>query len=262
MSVPDSRSFSTCTNARSRYIGKRVTKRIRKLVGMDRDSVELTDLWQQYKYNNDLTAREQIIEQYLPLVQYIAGRIAIHLPDNVEFHDLISYGVFGLIDAIDKYDPHRDIKFETYASVRIRGGIIDGLRSTDWIPRSVRSKAKEIDQAIIKLEHDLGRTPTDREVAEELEMSLDKYYETLDQVRNISLLSLDDNLSSDADSDSITLLDTINDPEAVVDQELVDRETLQELAAAIDELDEKQRLVVLYYHEGLTLRNRAHHGCI
>ncbi|HPZ29845.1 MAG TPA: FliA/WhiG family RNA polymerase sigma factor [Limnochordia bacterium] len=226
---------------------------------MDRDSVELTDLWQQYKYNNDLTAREQIIEQYLPLVQYVAGRIAIHLPDNVEFHDLISYGVFGLIDAIDKYDPHRDIKFETYASVRIRGGIIDGLRSTDWIPRSVRSKAKEIDQAIIKLEHDLGRTPTDREVAVELEMSLDKYYETLDQVRNISLLSLDDNLSSDADSDSITLLDTINDPEAVVDQELVDRETLQELAAAIDELDEKQRLVVsLYYHEGLTLREIGH----
>ena len=193
------------------------------------------------------------------MVQYVAGRIAIHLPDNVEFHDLISYGVFGLIDAIDKYDPHRDIKFETYASVRIRGGIIDGLRSTDWIPRSVRSKAKEIDQAIIKLEHDLGRTPTDREVAEELEMSLDKYYETLDQVRNISLLSLDDNLSSDADSDSITLLDTINDPEAVVDQELVDRETLQELAAAIDELDEKQRLVVsLYYHEGLTLREIGH----
>ena len=226
---------------------------------MDRDSVELTDLWQQYKYNNDLTAREHIIEQYLPLVQYIAGRIAIHLPDNVEFHDLISYGVFGLIDAIDKYDPHRDIKFETYASVRILGGIIDGLRSTDWIPRSVRSKAKEIDQAIIKLEHDLGRTPTDREVAVELEMSLDKYYETLDQVRNISLLSLDDNLSSDADSDSITLLDTINDPEAVVDQELVDRETLQELAAAIDELDEKQRLVVsLYYHEGLTLREIGH----
>lgn len=226
---------------------------------MDRDSVELTDLWQQYKYNNDLTAREQIIEQYLPLVQYVAGRIAIHLPDNVEFHDLISYGVFGLIDAVDKYDPHRDIKFETYASVRIRGGIIDGLRSTDWIPRSVRSKAKEIDQAIIKLEHDLGRTPTDREVAVELEMSLDKYYETLDQVRNISLLSLDDNLSSDADSDSITLLDTINDPEAVVDQELVDRETLQELAAAIDELDEKQRLVVsLYYHEGLTLREIGH----
>lgn len=105
----------------------------------------------------------------------------------------------------------------------------------------------------------MGRTPTDREVAEELEMSLDKYYETLDQVRNISLLSLDDNLSSDADSDSITLLDTINDPEAVVDQELVDRETLQELAAAIDELDEKQRLVVsLYYHEGLTLREIGH----
>lgn len=226
---------------------------------MDRESVELTDLWQQYKFNNDLSAREQIIEEYLPLVQYIAGRIAIHLPDNVEFHDLISYGVFGLIDAIEKYDLNRDIKFETYASVRIRGGIIDGLRSTDWIPRSVRNKAKRIDQAIMKLEHELGRTPTERDVASALQMPLEKYYETLDQVRNISLLSLDDHLTGDSDADSITLLDTINDPEAVIDQELIDQETLQELAAAVDELEEKQRLVVsLYYHEGLTLKEIGH----
>ncbi|NLM68525.1 MAG: FliA/WhiG family RNA polymerase sigma factor [Firmicutes bacterium] len=226
---------------------------------MNRETVDLTDLWQQYKLNNDLAAREKLIEQYIPLVQYIAGRIAIHLPDNVEFNDLISYGIFGLMDAVDKFDLERDIKFETYASVRIRGGIMDGLRATDWIPRSVRTKAKQIDQTIMKLEHQFGRTPTDQEIAAALDMTLDKYHETVDQVRSIALLSLDDQITSDPDSESITLLDTLDDPTAAVDQELVDQETLQELAAAVDQLDERERLVVsLYYHEGLTLKEIGH----
>ena len=226
---------------------------------MNRETVDLTDLWQQYKLNNDLAAREKLIEQYIPLVQYIAGRIAIHLPDNVEFNDLISYGIFGLMDAVDKFDLERDIKFETYASVRIRGGIMDGLRATDWIPRSVRTKAKQIDQTIMKLEHQFGRTPTDQEIAAALDMTLDKYHETVDQVRSIALLSLDDQITSDSYSESITLLDTLDDPTAAVDQELVDQETLQELAAAVDQLDERERLVVsLYYHEGLTLKEIGH----
>lgn len=226
---------------------------------MNRETVDLAELWQQYKLNNDLTAREKIIEEYIPLVQYIAGRIAIHLPDSVDYHDLISYGVFGLMDAVDKFDLERDIKFETYASLRIRGGIMDGLRSTDWIPRSVRSKAKQVDQAIMNLEHQLGRRPSDQEVAAALEMPLDKYYETVDQVRSIALLSLDDQISSDPDSDSLTLMDTLDDPAAAVDQELVDQEILQELAAAVDQLEERERLVVsLYYHEGLTLKEIGH----
>src|SRR5690554_7846938 len=135
---------------------------------MDKKQLDINALWQQYKYYDNLQAREQIIEEYIPLVQYIAGRIAIHLPDNVEFQDLLSYGIFGLMDAIDKFDLKRDIKFETYASLRIRGGIIDGLRSTDWIPRSLRTKAKQIDATINQLENLLKRTPKDKEVAEAL----------------------------------------------------------------------------------------------
>jgi len=226
---------------------------------MPKEKIDLSDLWQQYKVNHDLQAREQLIERYIPLVQYIAGRIAIHLPDNVDYQDLISYGVFGLMDAIDKYDPKRDIKFETYASVRIRGGIMDGLRSTDWIPRTVRSKAKQIDQTIVQLEHTLGRTPTDEEVASTLNMPLDKYLETLDQMRNISLLSLDEAINSEQDADPIKLLDTVYDPEATIEKEIIDQETLHELARAIDQLAEKERLVIsLYYHEGLTLKEIGH----
>ncbi len=224
---------------------------------MEKDSLELAALWQQYKSHNDFDSREAIILEYIPLVQYIAGRISIHLPDSVEYQDLISYGVFGLMDAIDKFDLDRDIKFETYASLRIRGSIMDGLRSTDWIPRSVRAKAKQIDQAIVELEHQLGRTPTDSEVAVSLDMSLEKYHQSLDQVRSISLLSLDDNIISD--SDSIRRVETLDDPSVIIDEDIIIDETLEELAIAVDQLEERQRLVVsLYYYEGLTLKEIGH----
>lgn len=222
---------------------------------MDKQQVVLDNLWQQYKNHNDLKAREEIIEQYISLVQYMAGRIAIHLPDNVEFNDLLSYGIFGLMDAIDKFDLSRDIKFETYASLRIRGSIIDGLRSTDWIPRSIRNKAKEVDEIVSKLVNVLGRTPTDNEIARAMNLSLAAYYEIMDQIRSISLLSLDDTITTEQDSDPIRMLDTIDDPQTKIDQDLIDHETKQELASAVDQLEPRERTVVsLYYHEGLTLK--------
>lgn len=226
---------------------------------MDKKQLDINALWQQYKYYDNLQAREQIIEEYIPLVQYIAGRIAIHLPDNVEFQDLLSYGIFGLMDAIDKFDLKRDIKFETYASLRIRGGIIDGLRSTDWIPRSLRTKAKQIDATINQLENLLKRTPKDKEVAEALNMSIDKYYEVLDEIRSINLLSLDDTISVDDDSDAIRLMDVIDDQSPAVDHEIINKETHLELSAAVDRLNERERTVIsLYYHEGLTLKEIGH----
>lgn len=220
---------------------------------------QLDVLWEQFKSSNDAGAREQIIEHYIPLVQYLAGRVAIHLPDNIDSHDLLSYGIFGLMDAMDKYDLARDIKFETYASTRIRGAIIDGLRSTDWIPRSVRTRARQVNQAISKLENQLGRTPSDNEVAVALDMPLPRYYETLEQMRTISLLSLDDVINLGSDSEPIKLLDTITDEDAQVETDLLESELRQELSNSIDSLPERERLVIaLYYHDGLTLKEIGH----
>ncbi len=226
---------------------------------MERKQLNIHNLWQQYKYHDNLQAREKIIEEYIPLVQYIAGRVAIHLPDNVEFQDLLSYGFFGLMDAVDKFDLERDIKFETYASLRIRGGIIDGLRSTDWIPRSVRTKAKQVDKAIIQLEKRFKRTPSDGEVAEALNLNIEKYYQVLDEIRSINLLSLDDSISSNDDSDSIRLIDLVDDQGPEIDHNLIDEEIQNELALAIKDLNNQEQLVIsLYYHEGLTLKEIGH----
>lgn len=226
---------------------------------MEKRKDELTTIWLKFKSTNDPNAREKLIEHYIPLVQYLAGRVAIHLPDNIDSNDLLSYGVFGLMDAMDKYDLKRDIKFETYASTRIRGAIIDGLRSSDWIPRSVRTRARQVNQATRELENQLGRSPAHHEVAAALDMPLPKYHETLEQIRTISLLSLDDVINIESDSEPIKLLDTIMDEDAQVDANLLETELKQELANSIDELPERERLVVsLYYHDGLTLKEIGH----
>lgn len=231
----------------------------RKLVIMDMSKDDLTTIWQEFKDTHNAKAREKLIEHYIPLVQYLVGRVAIHLPDNVDTHDLLSYGIFGLMDAIDKYDLGRDIKFETYASTRIRGAIIDGLRSTDWIPRSVRSRAREVNKVTRELENKLGRSPSDQEVAVALDMSLPKYYETLEQIRTLNLLSLDDTINTGSDSEPIRLIDTITDENSQVDSDLLESELMEELARAVDELPERERLVIsLYYHDGLTLKEIGH----
>src|SRR3989440_5143277 len=142
-------------------------------------AVELKELWRRYKESGDPRAREQLVLAFSPLVKYVAGRMSTGLPAHVEESDLISYGLLGLISAIERFDPSREIKFETFAMTRIKGSIIDELRSLDWVPRSVRAKAREIEKASAKLEHQLQRAPSDQEMAEKLDLSIDEFQDAL-----------------------------------------------------------------------------------
>jgi len=220
-------------------------------------AIELRDLWRRYKIDGDLEARERLVVAYSPLVKYVAGRTASGLPAHVDESDLISYGLSGLINAIERFDLEREIKFETYAITRIRGAIIDELRSMDWVPRSVRSRARDIEKAHTKLEHRLQRAPTDEEIALEMGIELSEFHDLLLQISKSSVAALDELWSvGDSSGDSVSLLDTLTDesapdPASVVDQtELRDR-----VADAIARLPEREKLVVaLYYYENLTLR--------
>ncbi len=221
-------------------------------------AVELRDLWRRYKTDGDEKARERLVVAYSPLVKFIAGRMASGLPSHVEESDLISYGLLGLIGAIERFDTERDIKFETFAVARVKGAIIDELRSLDWVPRSVRSRARDVERAHAALEAKLGRAPTDEEMAEKLEMSVDDFNDALLQIANSSVLALDD-LWTFADPEGgsqISVLDTIQDPAAVdPEAEAQTSELKDRLAEAIEHLPERERLVIaLYYYENLTLR--------
>jgi len=220
-------------------------------------AIELQDLWRRYKTSGDERARERLVVAYSPLVKYVAGRMSSGLPAHVDEADLISYGLGGLIFAIERFDLSREIKFETYAITRIRGAIIDELRSLDWVPRSVRARAREIERVNMKLEARLQRAPTDEEMAGELKVNVEEFHEALLQISNSTIVALDELWNvSDSSGDQVSLLDTIPDhgapdPEAVVDQgELRDR-----IADAIAALPEREKLVIaLYYYENLTLR--------
>jgi RNA polymerase sigma factor for flagellar operon FliA len=194
---------------------------------------------------------------YSPLVKYVAGRMSSGLPAHVEEADLISYGLGGLISAIERFDTSREIKFETYAITRIRGAIIDELRNLDWVPRSVRARAREIERANMKLEARLQRAPTDEEMAAELDMSIAEFQEALLQISNSTIVALDELWNvSDATGDQVSLLDTLADRDAPDPQQLVDESELRDrIADAIAALPEREKLVVaLYYYENLTLR--------
>jgi RNA polymerase sigma factor for flagellar operon FliA len=183
--------------------------------------------------------------------------MASGLPAHVEEADLISYGLVGLISAIQRFEPERDIKFETYAITRIKGAIIDELRSLDWVPRSVRSRAREIERANAKLEHKLQRAPTDDEMAGELSMSVDEFQEALLQISNSTVAALDELWTvSDSSGDQVSLLDTLHDPDALDPSEVMDATDMKDrVADAIARLPEREKLVVaLYYYENLTLR--------
>ena len=194
---------------------------------------------------------------YSPLVKYVAGRVLSGLPGHVEEADLISYGLGGLISAIDRFEPERQVKFETYAIPRIRGAIIDELRTLDWVPRSVRARAREIERANVKLEHRLQRAPTDDEIAAELEITLDEFQDSLLRISNSSIAALDEVWTvSDVTGDEVSLLDTIEDraspdpARAAGAADLKDR-----VAEAVARLPEREKLVIaLYYYENLTLR--------
>jgi RNA polymerase sigma factor FliA len=220
-------------------------------------AIELRDLWKRYKSQGDQRARERLVVAYSPLVKYVAGRMSSGLPAHVDEADLVSYGLTGLINAIERFDLSREIKFETYAITRIRGSIIDELRTLDWVPRSVRTRAREIERANQKLEMKLQRAPSDDEMAVELDMSVNEFQDSLVQISHSTIIALDELWNTnDQNGDSVSLLDTLPDhttpsPEAVVDQgELRDR-----IATAIAALPEREKLVIaLYYYENLTLR--------
>ena len=220
-------------------------------------AIELKDLWRRYKEDGDQRARERLVLAYAPLVKYVAGRMSSGLPAHVEEADLISYGLLGLISAIERFDPGRDIRFETFAITRVKGSIIDELRSLDWVPRSVRAKAREIERANAKLEHQLHRAPTDREMAEALGVSTEEFQESLVKISNSSVVALDELWTvSDSSGDTVSLLDTIQDPDAVDPSREMDLTDMKDrLAEAIARLPEREKLVVaLYYYENLTLR--------
>ncbi|HZR12141.1 MAG TPA: RNA polymerase sigma factor WhiG [Acidimicrobiia bacterium] len=222
---------------------------------LDDAAALVADLWQQYKTAGTREARERLILHYSPLVKFVAGRVAAGLPQNIEQADLVSYGIFGLIDAIDKFDPARGFKFETYAISRIKGAIIDELRSIDWVPRSVRSKARAIERAYSKLENELRRTPEDSEVATELGMSEGEFAQTLSQISFVGLVALDELLSAGAErGNSTTVGDTIADSAHDPVQAFELDEMKHVLADAINRMPDRERLVLtLYYYEGLTL---------
>src|SRR6187200_3330639 len=220
-------------------------------------AVELKDLWRRCKEDGDERARERLVVAYSPLVKYVAGRMASGLPSHVEEGDLISYGLIGLIGAIERFDLEREIKFETYAVSRIKGAIIDELRSLDWVPRSVRAKARDVEKIHSQLENKLGRAPNEEEMADKLGVSVDDFRTTLLEIANSSVLALDDLWTvSDPDGGQVSLLDTIRDPNAIDPEEAIDTVELKDrLADAIESLPDRERLVIaLYYYENLTLR--------
>jgi RNA polymerase sigma factor for flagellar operon FliA len=219
------------------------------------DSAAIEQLWSDYKSTADQAARDRLIVHFSPLVKYVAGRVSVGLPQNIEQADLVSYGIFGLIDAIDKFDTSRGIKFETYAIARIKGAIIDELRSIDWVPRSVRAKARAVEKAYSKLESELHRTPTDPEVAKELGMTERELHNVFNQISFVGIVALDEMLTVGGErGESTTLGDTIADrgdgPVAAFEVE----EMKQILAEAINRMPEREKIVLtLYYYEGLTL---------
>ncbi|MGM0598220.1 MAG: RNA polymerase sigma factor WhiG [Candidatus Rifleibacteriota bacterium] len=209
-------------------------------------------LWEQYKTNHDQRIKDALIMKYASFVKYVAGRIAVNLPSNVEFDDLVSYGILGLIDAIDKYDPARQVKFKTYAKTRIRGAIFDELRVLDWTPRSIRQKARKLEKAYAKLEGKLGRDAKDEEIAEYLNIDISELHKLFDETKKSLLLSLDEIFYDDEEGSS--RFDFIEDQKSDNPQlKIEESEAKKILADAISKLSDRERMVItLYYYEELT----------
>jgi RNA polymerase sigma factor for flagellar operon FliA len=219
---------------------------------MPSDNNKQLELWRKYSINRDADTREKLILEYAHLIKYIAGRLNIYFASNVDYDDLVGFGVFGLIDAIDKFDINKGVKFETYASLRIRGAIIDSIRELDWIPRSLRQKSKELEKAYTELENELGHSASDREIAERLGVSLDEFYKLLNETNLSSIASLEEFLEQNYEI-GVEASDTNNSdsPEKHLEAE----EIKEILGEAIDKLPEKERNVItLYYFEELTLK--------
>ncbi|MCI9463252.1 MAG: FliA/WhiG family RNA polymerase sigma factor [Lachnospiraceae bacterium] len=211
-------------------------------------------LWEEYDKTKSPEVREKIILEYAPLVKMVAGRLSMYLGYNVEYEDLVSYGIFGLIDAIDKFDSLKDVKFETYASLRIRGAILDQIRKMDWIPRTIRQKQKKIDAAIKEIEAKCGRSATDEEIAASLGISNDEYIDWQSQMKVTNVVSLNEFLEQGSEIPS----DNNYNRNAQFDgpEEVIERDELKRiLAEALELLTEKeQKVILLYYYEDLTLK--------
>lgn len=209
-------------------------------------------LWESYSKEKSAEVREKLIIEYAPLVKIIAGKLSMYLGYNVEYDDLVSYGIFGLIDAIDKFDYDKGIKFETYASLRIRGSILDQIRKMDWLPRSLRQKQKKIDAAFSKLELELGRVATDGELAKELEISIEEFYIWESQTKVSRLMSLEDYVEQGADiATDAQGQKRFEGPEEVVESKEINR-LLQDSLKTLTEREKK--VILLYYYEELTLK--------
>jgi RNA polymerase sigma factor for flagellar operon FliA len=207
------------------------------------------------KYGKQQRTRREL-EHYLPLVKYIAGRLAIGLPRSVEMDDLVNAGVVGLIEAYHNFDTSKGVKFETYASLRVRGAILDELRGMDWVPRSTRARSREIERVMSKLENRLGRSPSEAELANGLGVEMSDYYAMIDDVSSTALLSLDEMTYGDDDDKPVPLVDTLKTPDQPSALASLEREELRDLLAdSVGQLTEQERLVVaLYYFEELTLK--------
>ena len=214
--------------------------------------VERQKIWEKYTKNPTQEMRAQIIIEYAPLVKIVAGRLSMYLGGNVEYEDLVSYGVFGLIDAIDKFDTNKDVKFETYASLRIRGSILDQIRKMDWIPRTVRQRQRKIDEAIKSLEARTGKTPTDEMLAEELGVSGEELLSWQSQLKVTNVVSLNEFVES---GNELVMDAKGNFRFAQPEEVIAETELKQMLKDAMQLLTEKeQKVILLYYYEDLTLK--------
>ncbi len=214
------------------------------------------ELWLRYKKEKKTEQRDYFVKQYAPLVKYVAGKVAIGMPYNVEFDDLVGFGVFGLFDAIEKFDPEKHVKFKTYAVTRIRGAIYDELRSIDWVPRSVRQKTREIEEIVYHLEANLGRSASDAEIAEKMGISIEELHKNIHKISTSSILSLNDLWYTGEDNDKVSIVDSIESPQSLNPDNIVEKEEIKKvIVQAINELpDKEKKVLVLYYYEDLTLK--------
>lgn len=213
---------------------------------------EKNKLWAEYSKTKSACLREKIIIEYIGLVKIVAGRLSMYLGYTVEYDDLVGYGTFGLIDAIDKYDCLKGVKFETYASLRIRGAILDQIRKMDWIPRTLRQKQKKIDLAYQKIETEYGRSPTEEEMANELEISVEEFVNWQSQTKVSNLISLDEYLEQGSD----IRMDTSVSSHFLQPEKALEREELKELLIQSLEIltENEKKVITLYYYEELTLK--------
>lgn len=212
------------------------------------------ELWNEYKKNNDKKTKNQLIVEYIPLVKIVSGRMYNFYGSKVDFEDLISYGVLGLIDSIERFDLNRNIKFETYAQIRIKGTIIDNIRKLDWIPRSLRKKSKDLQSSMLELENKLGHAPTNEELGKHMNMDTEEIEDLLSDISTFNVISLEDTLRGKGEG-TINVKSKVDTPEDIIER----KEVKDILAEAIENLPEKEQLVIsLYYYDELTYKEIGH----